>query len=346
MDETLESLNEKIKDLESQMNEISISGSTENLASISKEYHKYIQIRDLKRNLEKNTTQLHENKEIDTEDEDMLVLIETENKELSDEITKIELELQKLTQIPLPDDDKASIIEFRAGTGGTEAALFTEELLRMYTRYCNEQGWKVEASEINYETEGGIKTAILNINSKESYAKLRFESGVHRVQRVPSTESSGRIHTSAASVAILPQVDDVQVVIKDEDLKVDVYRSSGPGGQSVNTTDSAVRLTHTPTGITVSCQDGKSQLKNKEKALKILAAKIQSIKTAEQEAEIANSRNSQIKTGDRSEKIRTYNFPQSRVTDHRIKKSWFNINDILEGDLSDVIEEVQSEMRR
>ena len=237
-----------------------------------------------------------------------------------------------------PNDDKNVILEIRAGTGGEEAALFGQNLLRMYTRYAERHRWKTEIIEINDTGMGGIKEAVMMIKGKGAYSRLKYESGVHRVQRVPETESSGRIHTSAATVAVLPEVEDVDVALDPNDVRVDVYRASGNGGQCVNTTDSAVRLTHVPTGLVVTCQDEKSQIKNKEKAFKVLKSRLYDLKLQEQQSEIAAERRSQIGSGDRSERIRTYNFPQGRCTEHRIGMTLYRLDAILDGDIDEIID--------
>ncbi len=237
-----------------------------------------------------------------------------------------------------PNDDKNTIVEIRAGTGGDEAALFAADLFRMYNRYADGRKWKVDVMNSSPTAGGGFKEIIFSIEGDAAYSRFKFESGVHRVQRVPATESQGRIHTSAATVAVLPEAEDVDVEIKPEDIHVDVFRSSGPGGQSVNTTDSAVRITHEPSGLVVTCQDEKSQHKNKAKALKVLRARLYEQMRAEQEKEMAEARRSQVSTGDRSAKIRTYNFPQSRVTDHRIGLTLHGIEQIMDGGIDDLID--------
>ena len=259
----------------------------------------------------------------------------TELKEKSEQLTE-ELKIALLPKDP--NDDKNVILEVRAGTGGEEAALFGADLLRMYTRYAERRGWKVEVMDVNDTGIGGIKEAVVMIKGKGAYSRLKYESGVHRVQRVPETESSGRIHTSAATIAIMPEVDDVEVEIDPNDVRVDVYRSSGHGGQCVNTTDSAVRLTHIPTGLVVTCQDEKSQLKNKEKAFSVLRARLYDIMMQQQEKEQADARKSQIGSGDRSERIRTYNFPQGRVTDHRIGMTLYKLDSFLDGDIDEIVD--------
>jgi peptide chain release factor 1 len=271
-------------------------------------------------------------------DPEMREMAEMEIEELEPQIQKMEAEL-KLLLIPKDEDDsKNTIIEIRAGTGGEEAALFAADLYRMYSRYAERQGWKTELMSMNDTGIGGIKEVSFSVQGNGVFGKLKFESGVHRVQRVPQTEASGRVHTSAATVAVLPEAEDVDVHIDESELRIDVFRSSGPGGQSVNTTDSAVRVTHVPTGIVVSCQDEKSQHKNKAKALRILKARLLDNARMQQDKDRAQNRKSQIGSGDRSERIRTYNFPQQRLTDHRIGLTLYKLNEILEGDLGEIID--------
>jgi peptide chain release factor 1 len=264
-----------------------------------------------------------------------------DDKELGERIAALEIEARDLLIPKDPLDDRAAVIEIRAGTGGDEAGLFAADLYRMYSRFADKNNWKVEVLSTSEGTLGGLKEIVFVVRGKNVYGALRYESGVHRVQRVPETESQGRIHTSAASVAVLPEAEDVDVAVSQEDLKIDVFRSSGPGGQSVNTTDSAVRITHAPTGLVVTCQDEKSQHKNKARAMKVLRSRLLDLKIAEQEAERAAERRSQISTGDRSAKIRTYNFPQSRVTDHRIGLTLHRLQEVLDGDLDDVVRELR-----
>ena len=271
-------------------------------------------------------------------DEEMRELAKMEIAELEEKLPQMEEELKVLLLPKDPNDEKNVILEIRAGTGGEEAALFGADLLRMYTRYAERNRWKTELMEINDTGLGGIKEAVMLIKGKGAYSRLKFESGAHRVQRVPETESSGRIHTSAATVAVLPEVDDVEVDLDPNDVRVDVYRASGNGGQCVNTTDSAVRLTHEPTGLVVTCQDEKSQIKNKDKAFKVLKARLYDLEMQKQQAEIAGQRKSQVGTGDRSERIRTYNFPQGRVSDHRIGLTLYKLEQFLDGDLDEIID--------
>ncbi|GAB4269025.1 MAG: peptide chain release factor 1 [Candidatus Rifleibacteriota bacterium] len=271
-------------------------------------------------------------------DAELREMAEKEIEELEPEIEKIENELKFLLIPKDADDSKNTIIEIRAGTGGEEAALFAADLYRMYMRYAERQGWKCELMSINETGIGGIKEVIFSVQGSGAYGRLKFESGVHRVQRVPQTEASGRIHTSAATVAVLPEAEDVDVQIDESDLRIDVFRSSGPGGQSVNTTDSAVRVTHLPTGIVVSCQDEKSQHKNKAKALRILKARLLDNAKMVQDKDRAENRKNQIGSGDRSERIRTYNFPQQRLTDHRIGLTLYKLNEVIDGDLDEIID--------
>jgi len=271
-------------------------------------------------------------------DEDLRELAKMEISELEVELGEIEAEMRKLLIPKDPNDEKNVILEVRAGAGGDEAGLFAAELLRLYIRFAEKKRWKVEMMNTSESGVGGIREASVMIKGKGAYSQLKYESGVHRVQRVPATESAGRIHTSTATVAVLPEVDDVEVDLNPNDLRIDVFRSSGNGGQSVNTTDSAVRVTHLPTGMVVSCQDGKSQLSNKEKALQILKARLYEAELSKQNAEIAEERKSQVGTGDRSGKIRTYNFPQGRITDHRIGMTVYKIDAYMAGEIEEMVD--------
>ena len=275
---------------------------------------------------------------LDSGDAELRELAKMELAEYEDQIPEIEEQLKILLLPKDPNDEKNVILEVRAGTGGEEAALFAQDLLRMYLRYAERRGWKTEIMDANDTGIGGIKEASVLIKGKGAYSRLKYESGTHRVQRVPETESSGRIHTSAATVAVLPEVDDVEVEINPNDVRVDVYRSSGNGGQCVNTTDSAVRLTHIPTGLVVTCQDEKSQSKNKDKAFKVLRSRLYDMKLQEQNDEISAERRSQVGSGDRSERIRTYNFPQGRITDHRIGMTIYKLDSFLDGDIDEIVD--------
>ena len=275
---------------------------------------------------------------LDSGDEELRELAKMEIAEYEEQLPQLEEQLKILLLPKDPNDDKNVILEVRAGTGGEEAALFAQDLLRMYLRYAERRGWKAEIMDANDTGIGGIKEASVLIKGKGAYSRLKYESGTHRVQRVPETESSGRIHTSAATVAVLPEVDDVEVEINPNDVRVDVYRSSGNGGQCVNTTDSAVRLTHIPAGLVVTCQDEKSQIKNKDKAFKVLRSRLYDMKLQEQNDEISAERRSQVGSGDRSERIRTYNFPQGRITDHRIGMTIYKLDSFLDGDIDEIID--------
>jgi peptide chain release factor 1 len=274
-------------------------------------------------------------------DEEMKELAKMELAELQEKIKEIEREIKKFI-IPVdPNDEKDVVMEIRAGTGGDEAGIFAGDLFRMYQKYCERMNWKVEILDANYAERGGFKEVIFSVSGKNIFGQLKYESGVHRVQRVPHTETQGRIHTSAASVVVLPEAEDVEVDIDPNDLRIDVFRASGHGGQHVNTTDSAVRIVHIPTGIMATCQDEKSQHKNKLKAMKVLKARLYDLEISKQQQQISHQRRSMIRSGDRSEKIRTYNYPQGRVTDHRINLTLYRLQEILEGNLDLLINQLQ-----
>jgi peptide chain release factor 1 len=279
---------------------------------------------------------------LDDPDPQMVELARADLNRLEPREDQLKGQLQDLLMPRDPLDDRDTIVEIRAGTGGDEAALFAADLLRMYTRYAERLGWKIEMVALNEGNVGGVREAIFKARGAEAFGRMRSESGVHRVQRVPVTETQGRIHTSAATVAVLPEAEEVDVRIEEKDLKIDVFRSSGPGGQSVNTTDSAVRITHVPTGLVVQCQDQKSQLQNKIRALEVLRARLLDRMLAEQEAKRSYERRAMVGTGDRSAKIRTYNFPQNRVTDHRINLTLHRLEEILDGDLDEVVGALRS----
>ena len=271
-------------------------------------------------------------------DPELMDMAREELATLSEKIEAVWRELQVLLLPRDPNDDRSVVMEIRAGAGGDEASLFGQVLLRMYTRYAERMGWRVEMIDANMTELGGVKEAIFTINGTGAFRRLKFESGVHRVQRVPTTESGGRIHTSTATVAVLPEAEDVEVEVLPGDIRVDVYRSSGHGGQCVNTTDSAVRITHLPTGLVVTCQDEKSQIKNRDKAMRVLRARLYDLYRTQKDSEYAQNRRSQVGTGDRSERIRTYNFPQGRVTDHRLGLTLYQLGMFLEGDCDMVID--------
>ncbi len=275
----------------------------------------------------------------DRPDQEMKELVHGELEALGQKAKALEEQLHVLLLPKDPNDDRDVILEIRAGTGGDEASLFGADLLRMYLRFAERNGYKTEFIESNMTDKGGVKEVVLSLGGKRgAYSKLKFESGVHRVQRVPETESQGRIHTSAATVAVLPEVDDIQVDIKDGDLRIDTYRSSGAGGQHVNKTESAIRITHLPTGMVVSCQDEKSQLKNKEQAMRVLKSRLFEYYQSQQDAKLASQRKSMVGSGDRSERIRTYNFPQNRVTDHRIGLTLYKLEQFMDGDMDELLE--------
>ncbi|MBW1971855.1 MAG: peptide chain release factor 1 [Spirochaetes bacterium] len=301
-------------------------------ADLSRIFHLYQELKRINKEIEDNKNLLED------KDEEIKNLAKEELKNLSIKKGEISKQLKEALVPKDPNDEKNVILEIRAGTGGDEAALFVADLFRMYSRYAEEKKWKVDIMNSHPTGIGGFKEIILLIEGRRVYSRLKYESGVHRVQRVPTTESQGRIHTSAVTVAVLPEAEEVEVEIDPKDIRVDIFRSSGPGGQSVNTTDSAVRITHIPTGIVVSCQDEKSQHKNKAKAMKVLRARLKDKLSKEQEDQISMERKSQVGSGDRSERIRTYNFPQGRVTDHRIGLTLYKLEDILQGNLDDIID--------
>lgn len=340
MFDKLDAIERRYQEITDQLCDPAIAADPQQLRALSKEQadlaktvETYRRYRQTQRGLEEARAMLQEKL-----DEDLRELVQAEIRDLTERLQALEHELRLLLLPRDPNDDKNVFLELRAAAGGEEAALFAADLLRMYTRFAERKGWRVELMDAHYTELGGIKEATLSIQGKGAFSQLKFESGTHRVQRVPVTESGGRIHTSTATVAVLPEVEDVQVEIHDKDLRIDTFCATGPGGQHVNTTQSAVRITHLPTGIVVSCQDEKSQLKNKEKALKVLRARLYEKYQREQQEAMAAARRSQVGTGDRSERIRTYNFPQSRVTDHRIGLTLHRLEAVLDGDLEEIIQ--------
>ena len=341
---------DKLTALEAQYNDLMARLGTTELQSDATEYRKAAkQLSDLEPLVQKYAEYKSVQKDIegaqelvDGTDADMRELAREELKGLEEQREAILQELKILLVPKDPNDEKNVILEIRAGTGGDEAALFAGDLFRMYTRFAERQGWKLEAMSSSDAGAGGLKEVIASISGRGVYSKMKYESGVHRVQRVPATEASGRIHTSTATVAVLPEAEEVDIKIEEKDLRIDTFCSSGPGGQSVNTTYSAVRLTHIPTGTVVSQQDEKSQIKNRAKAMKVLRARLYEMEMRKQQEAIAKDRRSQVGTGERSEKIRTYNFPQSRITDHRINFTTHQLHDVLEGDLHELLDQVTS----
>ena len=311
----------------------------EEYRKLMKEYSKMEELIQKYREYKKVSKDIEEAKLLlqDNLEEDFKDLVENELKESQSKIEVLKKELQILLLPKDPNDDKNVIIEIRAGAGGEEAALFSAVLFRMYSKYAEKNNWKTEIMDKNETEIGGFKEIVFSIEGDGAYSKLKFESGVHRVQRIPTTEANGRIHTSTVTVAVLPEVEDVDVTINNNDLRIDTYRASGAGGQHINKTDSAIRITHLPTGIVVSCQDERSQLKNKEKAMKVLRSKLYEIAQEEQNSMVAKERRSQVGTGDRSERIRTYNYPQGRVTDHRIGLTIYKLDEFFDGDMEEVI---------
>ncbi len=336
----LAALEERFLFLDTKISDPEVIADMENWRKYCKEHSDLSPIVEKYNELKLLNKTLSDDKEmlLEGQDKDLEELIKQEISDTEKQIDSATEELKILLLPKDPNDDKNVIIEIRGGTGGEEAALFAADLLRMYSMYAESKRWKIDILNSNATDIGGYKEVSFSIEGQGAYSRFKFESGVHRVQRVPETESQGRVHTSAVTVAVLPEVEEVEVDINQNDLRIDVFRAGGPGGQCVNTTDSAVRITHIPTGIVVSCQDEKSQFKNKDKAMKILRSRIYEQMEAERHKEIADARKSQIGSGDRSERIRTYNFPQSRVTDHRINLTLYKLEQILNGALDEVID--------
>lgn len=343
----LQALEEKYTDLSHKLSDPEVMSNQELYAKLAKELASLEEIVKTYQEYKKCVKELEENKDLleEERDEELRALIREELKTLENKLEKLEKLLPLMLLPKDPNDEKSVILELRAGAGGEEAALFASELLRMYQRYAERKGWKFEVLDANETGLGGFKEVIARIDGKGAYSRLKFESGVHRVQRVPITESGGRIHTSTVTVAILPEVDEVEVDIRPEDLKIETMRAGGHGGQHVNKTESAVRITHIPTGIVVSCQNERSQHQNKATALKILRAKLYELAQREQMEKVQKERRSQVGSGERCEKIRTYNYPQNRVTDHRIGLTIYNLPEVLDGDLDEIIDALITHFR-
>ncbi|KKQ61738.1 MAG: Peptide chain release factor 1 [Parcubacteria group bacterium GW2011_GWE2_38_18] len=343
-----EDIKEKLKSLDEQLSDPANTNDQDKLRTLSQQRAEIKDVVDLILELEKINNSILENKEIlqNETDKEYLEMAEEENKELETKAETIKAQIETELHPADPDDKKNIIMEIRAGTGGDESALFAADLFRMYSLFAGKMGWKIELLDSNPTGIGGYKEIVFSVAGKNVYSNMKYESGTHRVQRVPETEKAGRIHTSAATVAVLPEATEVDVQIRMEDLRIDTYAASGPGGQKVNTTNSAIRITHLPTGLVVTCQDQKSQQQNKVKALEVLRSRLYEKIRFEQQQKEAAQRKAQIGTGDRSEKIRTYNFPQDRISDHRIKLTLHSIDRIMDGELDEIISALKTEENR
>jgi peptide chain release factor 1 len=336
--EKLKALNEQFKEVEQKLSDSSVMNNQEEYRELTKQHAYLMPLAEKYKEYSKLLSDIEGAEELKKSDDDEIrEMAQAEYNELLDLKEKTDAEIKVLLLPPDPNDDKNIIVEIRAGTGGDEAALFVGDLFRMYTRFAERNGWKFEVIDSNPTGLGGYKEVIFEVNGNKVWRYMKFERGAHRVQRVPETEASGRVHTSAVTVAVLPEAEEVDVEIKMDDLRIDTYRASGAGGQHVNKTDSAIRITHLPTGLVVACQEERSQIKNRAKAFKVLRAKLYEQKIVEQEKQLSNERKQQVGTGDRSEKIRTYNFPQNRITDHRIGYSVYNITEVMDGDLTELV---------
>ena len=346
MFERLDEIRARYDELGSQLGDPVIAADPRQYQQVAKEHGRLQALVEAYDRLQQVNDQVTENKELSRDDdEDIRQMAREEVSRLEVEQEELAARIRELLIPPDPLDEKNIFLEIRAGTGGDEAALFAADLFRMYTRYAENKGWRVEITSVNETDHGGYKEVVAQILGDDVFSHLKYERGTHRVQRVPQTESQGRIHTSACTVAILPEVDDVEIDVRNEDLRIDTFRASGAGGQHVNKTSSAIRITHLPTGVVVSCQDDKSQHQNKAKALKLLKSRLFEQQLAERDAELAAKRKEQVGSGDRSERIRTYNFPQNRVSDHRINLTLYSLDRVIEGSLDDVVQPLREHYR-
>jgi len=348
MQAQINALKKEYQDISNQLASSGLVSDRQKMAELGKRQAEVSEVIHVISKLEKVQKEMRENAAIinSEKDAEMQQMAMDENSKLIISKEDLGKKLELLLIPKDPNDAKNVIVEIRAGAGGDESALFSAELFRAYSKFAEKNGWKITLLNSNITGIGGFKEVVFEINGRHVYSKMKYESGVHRVQRVPETEKNGRVHTSTATVAVLPEAEEIEMKINESDLRIDTFCSSGPGGQSVNTTKSAVRITHLPTGLIVSCQDQKSQIKNKDKALKVLRFRLLQLEEDRKNKELGDARRSQIGTGDRSEKIRTYNFPQDRVTDHRVKKSWSNLHNILAGNLDDILDSLQEEDKR
>jgi peptide chain release factor 1 len=339
----LEKIKVKYDGINEQLSDQKIASNREKMISLTKERSDLAEIVEVYAKYSITLKNIAGNEEIieTSDDRDLVLMAEAELEDLKIDKENLEEEIKVLLLPKDPNDDKDVIMEIRAGTGGEEAALFAGDLFRMYSRYAEIRGWKIELIDLSDTGIGGVKEAVFSVSGNNVFGDLKFESGVHRVQRVPETEGSGRVHTSAASVAVLPEAEDVQIEINQNDLKIDIFRAGGAGGQNVNKVETAVRMTHIPTGIVVQCQDERSQLKNRQKAMKVLKARLYDLELKKHNAKISAQRKLMVGSGDRSDKIRTYNFPQNRVTDHRIGLTLYNLSNIMEGQLDELIDQLK-----